>query len=236
MRGFDTYTKALLRAPSIHVRILMTFYLDQGTYRFCDDFVDVTDGTNVWIGAGAFGSQIDIKSGRDLAAEPVTVTLDGNKMTQAGIKDPARVLSDIMGYLTTQRRVDLAFGFSYADTFAIQAIIPCAALKINNCRLVDQRLDWLSPGKGVDSKLEIVLDSLAMRYGRTTYRTRSQADQQEIDSTDMFFAFTADAVNTERTLYWGKGASSGTSTPAGISGGTAGGDIGLAGRSAVRFS
>lgn len=204
MRAFDDNVKRLLRSPSMKLRLLMTFYLDQGTYRFCDDFVDCTDGTNTWIGASPLGGQVEIKSGKDLSAEPITLTLDGNKMAQAGVKDPARVLSDIMGYLFTQRRTDFAFGISWPDSMGVNALIPCAAMKINTCRLVDKQLDWLNPSKEVESSLEIVFDSLAMRYSRATFRTRSDPDQREIDATDSFFSFTADAVNTEKTLYWGK--------------------------------
>jgi uncharacterized membrane protein YgcG len=152
MRLLTSDMRALLRSPAIRMRLLMTFFLDEGTYRFCDDIVDVTDGTNLWIGAGALGGQIEMRSGRDLSAEPITLTLDGNHLTQAGVQDPAKVLRDMMNYLYMQRRVDLAFGFSYLDT------------------------------------------------------------------TDMFFSFTADAANTERVLFWGKKSLAGSSF-----GGTGGG-------------
>jgi hypothetical protein len=220
VRAFTQPIRDLLRAPSLRMRLLMTFFLDEGTYRFCDDAVDVTDGTNLWIGASALGSTVEMKSGRDLAAEPITLVLDGNHMTQAGITDPARVLRDIMGYLYTQNRTDIAWGLSYPDSAAIQLTVPTAAMKINTARLIDEKLGWDRPNQQVVSKLEITLDSLAMRYTRSSFRTRSHADQQDIDPTDMFFSFTADAINTEKTLYWGKG---GPGTPVGSSTGGSGG-------------
>jgi hypothetical protein len=225
VRAFNNDIRALLRAPSIKMRILMTFFLDSGTYYFCDDTVNVSDGIRTWVGANALGSAIEMRSGRDLSAEPITLQLDGNHMTQAGINDPAKVLAQIMTYLFTQDRVDIAWGFAYPDSYAIQLTIPVAAMKINTCRLIDNKLDWSLPGKETNSVLEITLDSLAMRYSRATWRTRSHADQQEIDATDMFFSFTADAQNTERNLYWGKSAPSassavGSGTGIGGTGGT----------------
>lgn len=210
MRAFTDDIRDLLRSPAIKMRLLMTFYLDEGTYRFCDDVFDISDGVNVWIGAGALGASVDIKSGRDLSAEPITVVLDGNHMTQAGIDDPAKVLRQMMDYLLTQRRVDIAWGFAYPDSQAIQLIIPVAAMKINYPRLLDEKLSWTDPAQQPSAKLEIVLDSLAMRYTRATFRTRSDPDQREIDPTDAFYSFTADAINTERSLYWGKRAPTGT--------------------------
>lgn len=198
--------KALLRAPSITLRVLFIFYLDEGTYRFCDDIQDATDGVNTYIGANPLASSLEVRSGRDLAAEPITLVLDGNKMTQAGIQDPARVLSDILGYLHRQRRVDVAFGFSYPNTQNMELLIPIAAMKINTARLIDQDMSLDDSDQAVEAKLEIVMDSLASRYSRATFRTRSHDDQLEIDPTDNFFSFTSDAANSERNLLWGKAA------------------------------
>jgi hypothetical protein len=220
-RLFTPEQKALLRAPSLDLHILMTFYLDEGTYRFCDDIVDVSDGVNTWIGANPLAGSFEIRSGRDLAAEPITLQLDGAKMTQAGIANPARVLRDIMGYLHSQRRVDVAFGFSYPDQAQINLIVPMAAMKINHCRLIDPGFSLDEANQEQETILEIVMDSLAMRYARTTWRTRSHADQIEIDPTDMFFSFTADAANTEMTLYWGRASLNGGSTYNSIGNGTA---------------
>jgi hypothetical protein len=202
-RAFTNAQRALLRAPAVRIRLLATFYLDAGTYRFTDDVLDVVAGGQTYIGASALTESIEVRSGADLAAEPITLICDGNRMEQHGIQDPARVLSDIMGYLHQQRRVDFAYGLSYPEETVVNLMIPIAAMKINHVRLVDQQLDLLAE-EPVAARLEIVCDSLAMRYGRSTYRTRSHADQQEIDSSDMFFSFTQDAAQAEKTIYWGK--------------------------------
>jgi hypothetical protein len=206
----------------------MTFFLDEGTYRFCDDIVDATGGGNTYIGANALAGALEIRSGRDLAAEPITLVLDGNRMTQAGVADPAKVLSQILGYLHQQRRVDVAFGFSYPDQQLMNLIIPMAAMKINYARLVDQDMNMTEGSEEIIAKLEIVMDSLASRYGRASFRTRSHDDQLEIDATDMFFSFTADAANTERTLFWGKRSPTGTSG-SGFGGGSISGGGGSGG-------
>jgi hypothetical protein len=211
-RAFTSDQKALLRSPDLQVNALATFFLDEGTYRFCDDRsgFDLTDGVNTYIGANALADAAEIRGSSDLAAEQVTLILDGNRMTQAGVEDPARVLRDIMEYLTIQRRVDYAFGLRYSYSQTLNLIIPAFAGKISSVRWVDGELPFtggsggVSGGSRIASSLEIVLDSLAARYSRASNRTRSHEDQLEIDPTDNFYSFTQDIANNERMVYWGK--------------------------------
>lgn len=223
MRAFTAAQKALLRSEHIKGNLLATFYLDEGVFRFCDDHVDLSDGTYTYIGASALSDAAEVRSGTDLAAESTTLVVDGNRMAQAGIPDPAHVLRDIMAYLFQQRRVDYALGLSYPTSQEVSLVIPLYAGKINSIRLVDPEID-AEADEPVFGRLEIVLDSLAARYSRATWRTRSQEDQHEIDPTDDFFSYTVDAVNSERQLYWGK------ATPrtgaVGGNGGGAGGSLG----------
>jgi hypothetical protein len=204
-RALTTAQRALLRASAIKVNLIATLYLDAGTYRFCDDIDDLSDGTNTWIGANALTDSVDIRSGTDLSAEGATLICDGQRMAQFGIADPARVLKDMLGYLNHQRRVDLAFAIRYPTDRNIGLTIPVAAMKINNCRLIDPASEVTSEN-AVYGRLEINLDSLAARYQRATFRVRSNTDQLEIDPTDKFFSFTENAVQAERTIYWGKNA------------------------------
>lgn len=204
MRALTAPQKALLRSDC-QARLLATFFLDEGTYRFCDDAVNVSDGTNTWVGASALSSNVEVRSGKDLAAEPVTLVCDGNRMAQFGIQDPARVLRDMMGYLAQQRRIDWALGIGYPDSETLSLVIPIYAGKINNYRMIDDEVS-LDNQDEVSSKLEIVIDALAARYDRATYRTRSHDDQQEIAPGDNFYSFTADAAISDSTLYWGKDA------------------------------
>jgi hypothetical protein len=215
------------------VNVLATFFLDEGTYRFCDEQsgFDLFDGTNTWLGANAFAEAAEIRCTTEMSAEQVTLLLDGNRMTQAGIDDPARVLSDILGYMYQQRRVDYAFSFRYSYSSQINMIIPAYAGKINYARLLDKELAYPTSGSDTTvSYLEIVLDSLAMRYGRATFRLRAHNDQLELDPSDNFYSHTIDVVMNERSLYWGKKApfsgsgygggsdyGSGGSSPGGIS-------------------
>lgn len=204
MRAFTPTEKLFLR-DDLQARLLVTFLLDEGTFRFCDDSINCTDGVYTWIGASALGSSVEIKSGKDLAAEPVTLVCDGNRMAQFGVADPARVLRDILGYLAQQRRVDFAMGLSAINSEYLNMVIPIYAGKINSYRMVDNevQIDNLTESEGA---LEITIDSLASRYNRAADRTRSHTDQQEIDPTDMFFSFTADAAVSDSQLYWGKAA------------------------------
>lgn len=215
MRLFTAEQQALLAKDKLRAHLLVAFFLDEGTYRFCDDVLDLSDGTNTWIGASALVSGIEFTSGSGLAAEPITLVCDGNRMAQAGIDDPAAVLRDILGYLHRQRRVDTFLGLGDINSEEVNIVIPLAAMKINYAQLVDEKVDLLS-GEETVSKLNIVLDSLASRYSKATFRTRSHEDQLEIDPTDNFFSFTQNASMTESTLYWGKASPNGLATNSGV--------------------
>lgn len=209
-RSFTTEQKALLRSPDLQMNMLITFYLDEGTYRFCDEAsgFDLTNGVDTWIGANALAEASEIRSSSDLQAEGVTLTLDGNRMAQYGVDDPARVLRDILGYLYQQRRVDYALGFRYSYSNELNLIIPAYAGKINSARLVDKEIGGPEEegGSTTSSSLEITLDSLAMRYRRASNRTRSHEDQLEIDPTDMFYSYTVNIAVNERSVFWGRDA------------------------------
>lgn len=210
--------RTLLRAPELKARLLSTWYMDDGTYRYCDDPYDMVyfDGVSdiTWIGASALASATDIRmSGTGFAAEPVTITIDGTRMSQIGFSDPAAFFQLILQLPLTNRRVDLAYGLSYPDSEKIGMIMPVYAGKINAPRLLDPRLNDLgSADSQPQTKLEITLDSLALRYQWATGRTRSHEDQLEIDSTDMFFSYVQNSLRKQATLYWGK------ATPAGAGG------------------
>src|SRR5882724_8805404 len=208
-RLFTLPEQLLLRSPDLQVNVLATFYLDAGTYRFCDEQAgfDLTDGTNTYLGANALMETVEIRNTTALQAEQVTLLLDGSRMQQAGVADPARVLSDILGYIYQQRRIDWAFAFRYSYSNQINMIIPAYAGKINSARLIDRQIAFPEgDGPRTSSSLEIVLDSLAARYNRASNRLRAHNDQLELDPTDNFYSHTVDVVQNERTLYWGKGA------------------------------
>ena len=214
MRLFTAPQLALLASSSLHANLLVAFYLDEGTYRFCDDVVNLSDGTNTWTGASALVSDIEFQSGTGLAAEPVTIVCDGQRMAQSGISDPARVLSDMLGYLHRQRRVDTFIGLRAVTSETLNIVLPITALKINNVRLIDQRIDPIGSSE-TSSKLIITLDSLAARYGRSSFRSRTNEDQHEIDASDNFFSMVESTAQTERVLYWGKEGSSISNAPIG---------------------
>lgn len=205
MRFLTTDQKNMLRGEGLKANILADFYLDSGTYRFCDDVEDLTDGgAYTWIGANALFGSTDIRAGSPLTAEQVTITLDGTRMFQAGLADPAAVLNSLFSEAFHQRRVDLSFAFAQLDSQLIQLIVPAYSGKINNARLVDDGIDSITETSAAFSKLEIVLDSWAARLKRKSFRTRSNDDQLQLDPNDKFFSFVSGAVGTEETLYWGK--------------------------------
>jgi hypothetical protein len=200
--------RALLRAPEVQMRMLFTLYLDSGTYRYCDDVMDVVDsvsagGPYTYLGASALAEVSEITSGSNLAAEPITLTIDGNRLPTGGGTDPASVLRNIQAQIYPQRRTQLSIGLSYPGQ-SILLVIPAHAGRINHTRLIEPGHDLGAEARTQQAKLEIVIDSLALRYGRKTNRTRSHNDQLELDPTDDFYKFTMDAIMNERTLFWGK--------------------------------
>lgn len=212
-RSLTTDQRNLLRSPDLAANILLTFYLDEGIYRFCDYDFDLYDGTNTYIGASAFSEAADIRSGQDLSAQESTLILDGMRMTQYGISDPAKVLREILDYLHQQRRVDYALGLRYMESKDINMVLPLYAGRINHARLVDESVAGYGDSEASTvPKLEIVLDALAARYNKATLRTRSHQDQLELDPTDKFFSFTVDATQNEALVYWGKETPRGVTT------------------------
>ena len=205
MRTFTDPQKALLRSSNIKARILTDWYLDDGTHHFCDDVEDLTDGTTTWIGASCLGAVGDIKSSSPFAAEGMSLQVDGTRLNTIGFTDPGQLFRDILTLKLHQRRVDFWLGLSYPDEQNVTLKVPIYAGKINNAKVVYPKVDFTPEGIGSPSAgiLTITFDSLAARYGRVTGRTRSHADQQDIDPTDKFFEFCVYS-DQDRTLFWGK--------------------------------
>lgn len=199
---------ALLRSPSVAARGLITFHMDDGDHSYCDDINDVTDGTTTWIGASALAACSDIKSGSGFSAEQVTITIDGTRIQQSGFGDPGVLFRLILGLKLHNRRVDISYGLGYPDSSTILLVLPAYAGKINNAKVVAPNLNFANLPGGTDpppqQNLQIILDSLAVRYTWISGRTRSNADQQEISPGDTFFQYVGNAVLNESTLYWGK--------------------------------
>lgn len=208
-RILDDTQRALLRADNVAARALVTFHMDDGDHRYCDDINDVQDPDgNIYVGASALASASDIKSGTGFSAEQVTLTIDGTRLHAAGFTDPAALFRMILELPLHNRRVDIAYGLSYIDSQQIQLVLPAYAGKINFVKVVAPQVGFESLPESQEQlpqqNLQITLDSLAIRYTWITGRTRSNADQQEIFPGDTFFQYVGDAVLNESTLYWGK--------------------------------
>lgn len=200
---------ALLQSQNIKARWLVTFFLDSGTYYFCDDVNDMTDSNGqVYVGASALASINDIISSAQYSAESVTMEIDGTRIQQMGFEDPAQLFREIMALEIHQRRVNVALGFAYIDSLNLTLEVPVYAGKINNIKVTDDAVDFgsITSGGGhpaQQSNLTLTLDSLAQRYQWATSRTRSQSDQLELDPTDNFFSFVNDTIANEQNIYWG---------------------------------
>ena len=207
-RSFTTGALALISGSALMARWLVTFYTDAGTYYFCDDWNDFSDGTNTYIGASALASAANIVSSGPFAAESVQLIIDGDRLQQSGFTDPASFFRTILSLNLSQRRVDISMGFAAVGSTSISLNVPVYAGKINFLRIEEEQVDLASAadssGVQTPSKLIIQLDSLAMRYQWVNNRVRSHQDQLEIDSTDHFFQFVSDTIAQDRNLYWGK--------------------------------
>lgn len=204
-RALTNTQRRLLRGSVLKIRLLVSFYMDDGAYHFCDDVEDLVCEDTKYIGANGLASCTDIRSGSGLSAEPVSLIVDGSRLNATGYDDPAGFFRSILSLKLHQRRVDISLGIGSIDSFDLLFKRPVYAGKINNARIVDAKLNLestrMEPSVG---NLEITLDSLASRYGRVTARTRSHADQQQLDPTDKFFIFVQGMVQSSHQLYWGK--------------------------------
>ncbi len=211
---FTTAQAALLRSANIKARLFTTWYMDTGTYFYCDDVYDMAYDGNVYIGANAIASAGDIKTGSGgMTAESVTLSIDGARLNEAGMDDPAELFQMILGLPLANRRVDLSLGLGYPDDQEVTLMIPLYQGKINSARLVEQAMTFGDPSASqTQSTLEIVLDSWAARYNWVAGRTRTHEDQHEIDPDDDFFSFVNDNLRAESTLYWGKKSPEGVNT------------------------
>lgn len=205
-RAFTSDQLALLQSPSLAINTLATFYLDSGTYRFTDHGTDLTDLTNTWLAAQALTDSVEMRSPAPLTSEQVTLTIDGNRMSEYGVEDPASILRQMLDELYVQRRVDFALGLRYVQSPNVDMVLPTMAMKINYARLIDDTIQFGSDNSAqeVTAKLEIVLDTLTARYSDSTQRTRSNEDQLEIDATDKFFSYASEISPLNQTIYWGK--------------------------------
>lgn len=229
-RNFSDDQRALLRSSVLRARLLTTWYMDGGTFYYCDDTQDLTWNSNLFIGANALASATEIRSAASgWAAESVTITVDGTRLGEAGMTDPAIFFAAIFALDLSNRRVDIDLALMGETDENPVLVFPLYAGKINNAKLVDPNRAVTDIGVAQQSKLEIVLDSLAARYQWIVGRTRTHEDQLEIDPTDMFFSFVHDNMQNEQTLYWGKKA------PAGIGAGALNGVPGGLGGSPANF-
>jgi len=208
-RSFTTGALQLISGSALMARWLVTFTMDgPSIYRFCDDWQDLSDGTNTYIGASALASAANIISSGPFAAESVQLVIDGVRLQQSGFTDPASFFRTILAQNLPQRRVDISMGFAAVGSTSISLVVPVYAGKINFVRIEEDQVELSSANDsgGVQSptKLIIQLDSLAMRYQWVNNRVRSHQDQLEIDSSDYFFQFVADTIAQDRNLYWGK--------------------------------
>lgn len=211
MRFLTTEQKELIRSSGFRANLLVTLRLDEGWVRLCDSVDDITVDTTTWIGASVLLSSTEIRATSPLAAESVTVELDGNRLYEAGVSDPGFIMNSFLATNYTQRRVDMLYAISAMDSPTVSLLFRAYTGKINYARLVHSQVDE-DTVEGAYAKLEIVMDSLAARYRRATHRTRSAEDQEEIYPGDKFYNMVTAAANSEQTLYWGKKAPNGTNT------------------------
>lgn len=225
--------RALLESANVKARMLTTWYMDEGTYRFCDDISDLTIDGTTWIGANALASCSDIRSANSgMSAEPVTLIFDGTRMFAGGFEDPAAFFNAILEVELSNRRVDIELALGHAEAEAYILKLPLFSGKINNVKLVDKNYEGLDNPESAEQpqpNLEVVLDSLAARYSWSTMRLRTHEDQLEIDPTDKFFEFVHVNIRNEPVLYWGKKAPPGT-TQAWGPGGSGNSGVGGGGR------
>lgn len=203
--NFNTAQMALLRAPNIRARLLTTWFMDDGVYRYTDHIEDLTIDGVTWIGASAIAACSSITSPQGLSSESVTIDIDGTLLFNAGMEDPTILFNMILELPLSNRPLEIELGLGYDDADEFILRLPLLSGLINHAKLVDPQMQRSAESlEAVQPKLQIVVDSIAQRYSWVTNRLRTHQDQQGIDPTDRFFEYVHLNQVNESKLYWGR--------------------------------
>jgi len=189
MRTISPAGQAALASGRFGRRVLVAFDMPSGVFGLWDDIYDITYDGVIYgraagaIRVGAFGS------GGDNVARAVTVELSGLSPV---------ILAQVEGVAWHQRPITIREAILDADG-QIAHVEPMFAGFID--QLPRRDTPPVPGGKGL-SVLQAVCESIQRELPRRGARTRSDADQRQIDAADGFLRHQAASANAE--LFWGR--------------------------------
>lgn len=184
MRLISPAAQAALASGSYGRRVLVAFDMPSGLFGLWDDVEDLTYGGITYgraagaIRVGSFGS------GGDNVARAVTVELSG--------LDPL-LITQVERGPWHQRPITVREAILDADK-QIQHV------EVMFAGFIDQLVRRDNAGK--PSTLQAICESIQRELPRRGARSRSDADQRQIDSADGFLRHTVSAITGE--IYWGR--------------------------------
>ena len=176
-KSFDSATQALLEAGHVQFRYLAQFALASGTWRLGNhtpgEYISWDDQN--WLGVGQLAAISDLRTAAGLAADQATITVDASLLTE-NLEDysaETSALRDALREDMVNRRVDIWELYEHPDTGVATAGVKLFA------GLIESKPIDLKGGK-----VTIKVRSNRQALGWATGRTRSDADQQRVKSTD----------------------------------------------------
>ncbi len=184
MRTISAAALLALQAGRYSRRALVLFETPGGNAGFWDDGYDIVYGGNTYFALGGAMAITSFASGADFASRSVDVTISGIDPLVAGAVEAEQ---------WHQRPVTVFEAIMAVDSPQILNIDPWFA------GFVDQMIR--TERIGGTSNLVAKCESIAREFGRKGARTRSDADQRQIDPADGFFKHAASTGNTP--INWG---------------------------------
>jgi hypothetical protein len=176
-KSFDSTTQTLLEAGHVQFRYLAKFSLTSGTWYLGNHRPGelISWDSQNWIGVGQLAQISDLRTASGLAADQATITVDAALLTE-NLDDYSDETSDLRDALRedmVNRRVDIWELYENPDTGVASRGIKLFAGP------VESKSIELKSGK-----VTIKVRSNRQALGWATGRTRSDADQQRIDTDD----------------------------------------------------
>lgn len=185
MRIIDTQALADLESGRFAMRYLLWFDVPEGAHGFWDDVYDIDIAGKVYAGkAGRFTvSELPSKGG---------LSIQGVRITFSSVDSAA--LAMIRNETWVRRSVVCSVAHLSKETGGVIAVSQRFSGLIDKAEWEEQ--------PGGHGNLIISAETISRELNRSGTRTRSEADQRQLDPDDGFFKHVAQSVETD--IYWGR--------------------------------
>lgn len=184
MRTINAAALAAVATGRFHKRNAIRFDMPGGAVGFWDDAYEINNASVTYFGLGGAMSITVLGSGADFASRSVDVTISG--------LDPL-VISRVEAQPWHQQPVTIYQVVVPVDTPQLVYFDVWFVGFLDNLKRREQL--------GGTAQLIGSVESIAREFGRRGARTRSDADQRQIDADDGFYKHAAVAGNT--SINWG---------------------------------